>query len=506
MKPTEEQKKIVEMATNPDIQRLKINALAGTGKTTTLCMVANKLNCQSLYLAFNKAMAEEARTKFPAHVEVRTTHSLAFQYCGWDIQHKLNRPLGKYQNVCGTGGEIARYFGLPMFEIGERLITSAGVGLAVKETLNKFEYSAEIEIEEKHVSYSVIGKHHMKMLKGKLKKKWVDMVLNTAKELWQMRTDPKSSILATHDTYLKLFQLSKPTMDEYKVIYVDECQDTNNCVMDIFLNQKAKLILVGDTYQSIYAFRGAVNALESLDWPSADLTQSFRFGESIADIGAKVLAASGAKVALKGFGDNSNAYGQEEQEEGESLNEKEQYTILYRTNASLVKDAVDFLDEGKKIKMEMDVRNFTSMLLSAYALERQDKRNVKHEMIAAFSTFYELKREAEETGGEILTVVNMVLQKRAENILARLENYTTPKNPEIILVTAHKSKGLEWKQVVLSDDFPSVYDSKGAWKGLDDQERNLLYMACTRAENILVYNSVVFDILDRSNFKKESEK
>ena len=106
--PTQEQVVIVDAIGAH--QKLKISALAGSGKTSTLVLVAEAYKVPSLYIAYNKHMAEEARSKFPDHVEVRTAHSYAYQSHAGKIKHKLVRipgPGGKYNNVCGTGSEIA---------------------------------------------------------------------------------------------------------------------------------------------------------------------------------------------------------------------------------------------------------------------------------------------------------------------------------------------------------------------------------------------------------------
>jgi len=57
---------------------LKIVAFAGTGKTTTLTMLAKSRSSRGIYIAFNRAVANEAKEKFPRHVDCRTTHSIAF--------------------------------------------------------------------------------------------------------------------------------------------------------------------------------------------------------------------------------------------------------------------------------------------------------------------------------------------------------------------------------------------------------------------------------------------
>ena len=56
-------------------------ALAGSGKTTTLLRLAEKYEkdrkLKFLFVVFNKAVAEEARGRFPNNVTCKTIHSLA---------------------------------------------------------------------------------------------------------------------------------------------------------------------------------------------------------------------------------------------------------------------------------------------------------------------------------------------------------------------------------------------------------------------------------------------
>ena len=76
--PTKEQEDIIFSASNGE--DLVIKAFAGASKTSSLVMIANALHKKGksgLYLAFNKAIADDAKGKFPASVDCRTIHSLA---------------------------------------------------------------------------------------------------------------------------------------------------------------------------------------------------------------------------------------------------------------------------------------------------------------------------------------------------------------------------------------------------------------------------------------------
>lgn len=485
MNPTTEQLQAVEQASLHN--RLKISAGAGCTKTTTLSLIANANPVPSLYLAYNKAMAEEARSKFPNWVTVKTTHALAYAVFGRQMNHKLSRPRGRYENVCGTGGEIAKYFGIEDFYLNEHdKITAAGMGLAVKETVNRFEYSADAKIKGCHISYTPVEN---RKLEEKIQS-YNTIVLETAKQLWALRTNLKSPILATHDTYLKLYQLSKPTLSAYDIVYLDEAQDTNDCVLSIIGGlTEPKVIIVGDKYQQIYGWRGSVNAMEKLDYAETRLTQSFRYGQAIADVANDII---GEGFDLKGWDQLDTVAMHREEFEGEG-----EHTILYRTNACLLMDAVYFISKGLKVNLEIDVKDFLRQLESAVELYRGNLAKVKHESLLQFDSWAALQDEADIVKGELQRVMNMVESGDVFRIIGILSTQQNTTSPDIIMTTAHKSKGREWDVVLLADDFPSNYNNKGEWVGLNEMERNLLYVACTRAKKVLAYNNTVQEIRDR---------
>ena len=77
MNLTTQQKEIIESVKK--YRNIKINAFAGTGKTTTLKLIANEYHEKKiLYLAFNSAIKNEASSIFPNNTNVKTTHGLAF--------------------------------------------------------------------------------------------------------------------------------------------------------------------------------------------------------------------------------------------------------------------------------------------------------------------------------------------------------------------------------------------------------------------------------------------
>jgi len=358
MKPTEEQKRIIKDF--KDTRVMKINAVAGSGKTSTLEMLAKAYKKPSLYMAFNKGIATEASERFPSHVECRTTHSLAFAGFGRDIMHKLTRPKA-YKNVAATPSEIAVFYNID--DNGD--MSRNTVALFVKIAVQRFEQSAETKISKKHLPFKRI-KESLEAYEDVDKESLTNTVLKVAKKHWENRIDPMSDVMASHDTYLKLWQLSRPILD-YEILYVDEAQDTNPVVLDVVRRQThSKVVYVGDTYQSIYQFRGAVNAMEMISAPTNYLSMSFRYGQEIADIASVIIDH---EIDIKGNPEVASKVTE--------VDTTQQYTKLYRTNGKLLEDAVMYAMEGHKIKCEIDVWGFINLLKSTEALKNNDKKNIK---------------------------------------------------------------------------------------------------------------------------------
>ena len=122
--------------------------------------------------------------------------------------------------------------------------------------------------------------------------------MSVAERLWRDKVNPKSPVKIEHDTYQKLYQLSKPVLP-YDIIYLDEAQDSSPVVLDIIKQQEhCKVVYVGDTYQSIYAFRQAVNAMEKIKAPTKVLSKSFRYGQEIADLATFIIDGN---IQVKGM-------------------------------------------------------------------------------------------------------------------------------------------------------------------------------------------------------------
>lgn len=492
-KKTVEQEKIIEHIKSG--KNLKVLANAGSAKTSTLVMAAEECVTPILYLTFNRNMADEAKEKFPPWVEVRTTHSLAYQKYGDMYRNKLKRPVGGYRNVCGTPSEVAKYFKIaPIQTNSEGWITSSAIGKAVLDTLKAFQYSDKEDIAREDVKLSGLKKfkkNHsfedfIKVIGSRQFEDYKDVVFKNACLLWKLRVDVKSNILITHDTYLKLYQLSKPDLSDYNIIMMDEAHDSNLCVVDIVNNQNIQKVVVGDYKQQIYSWRGSVNSLDLFDFEILRLTKSFRYGQELADVASKITG-------------DSDMYGWENINTNIISNEDDfefkKYTAIFRTNAAMLQDAVEKITQGAKVNIEIDMRDFISLVESTLSLKQGILKGVKHQSLLAYESWEELYSDREFLSGDVQRVIKLVESGGVYSVLGALRSHKNSKDADITYITASKSKGLEWDNVVLGDDFPRLNGGDNVKVGNPTEENNILYVAATRARKNLMTNDSVQDYL-----------
>lgn len=81
MQLTEEQQNVIETVYKSNGEIIAVQALAGTGKTSTANAIIDTIEPKSgFYTAFNKAIVQDSAKAFGNKIEARTIHSLAYRY------------------------------------------------------------------------------------------------------------------------------------------------------------------------------------------------------------------------------------------------------------------------------------------------------------------------------------------------------------------------------------------------------------------------------------------
>lgn len=486
MNLTNEQKEIVKAVSR--YRNIKINAFAGTGKTTTLKYVAQEFSDKKiLYLAFNSAIKNEASTIFPNNTYVKTTHGLAYSAVRKYTQIDLNS-LRNYRAI-----DIANEFEIPY----EKALTALKI-------FENFCNNTQDVISEDDLEHKTAKKMFDHMLIGVLK--------------------------PTHSFYLKYYYLliSKEQIPqfEYDIVMLDEAQDTNEVTLGIFnsLNSKIK-IYVGDRHQQIYSFRGSKNALDKI---SCDiqlyLSQSFRFNDEIAKYANTLLSNfKDEKINISSF---------------QNQKELNSFAYISRTNAQLISVISKRIEQRKPFVTVRNPEEIFSLSIEIFYLLNNERDQIrKNPFLKGFKDEDELASYAKETDDFELRSALKIVKEYQEQVFEfkdiavkfykawqnRQMNNFAQRLPEILfLTTAHTAKGLEWDSVIVADDFPNFadlifdmgYDNlkqfQKEFHKLTNQELldefNLFYVALTRAKNTLVKDSENFHYLMSSKLEKLVDK
>jgi len=279
-----------------------------------------------------------------------------------------------------------------------------------------------------------------------------------------------------HDGYLKLYQLSKPVLN-YDVILLDEAQDINPVIADIVLSQDIARIVVGDSHQQIYSFRGARNVMDKVRaTKTLYLTHSFRFDENIAYVANMILNIFKGEVrkviGLKEKGNSSFKKG---------------YTVLSRTNAAIFDEAVKLYKKNKISFVGGIIGYRLNRIIDVFYLYDKQRNKIKDPYIRGFHTFEELKDFAYNAEDWEIGSVCKVVEKYERRIPSLVFNIkkaaVEPHQANILLSTVHKAKGLEWPNVHLTSDFPDLIEDDEILNdgSIDPDEINLIYVAVTRS-------------------------
>ncbi len=464
-KPTAEQEEICGTELSPG-QRMVVRAYAGSGKSSTLRFYARRRpDLPILYLCYNRELAQEAKNSFPENVECRTMHSLAYLTHG--VQ--FNDRTGKLGNLRPR-------------DVMERLgLTSPYMGVLVIEVLTNFLNSLDRVITEEHVPARAPNR---------------GMMVDMAARAWRCMQDTGDPLPMPHDGYLKLWAIDEVVHREYSVIFVDEAQDLNPITsayaQRMAESRAAGVIMVGDSHQSIYSFRLAVDAIEDAVRDAdhvRSLTWCFRFGQEIADRASVVLnRLKDDPVHLVGAGRHQPGLGR---------------VVLGRTNAGLIRKAADELirKPGTKIhyagtserdRWSPEKPYRLQEIRDLYELFRLCPENVKTPYFRKFRGWSEVQEFVEEAGDIELGAIYRLVEEHREGIPALLgaveKSAVGPAEAALSLSTAHRSKGREWDSAELLDDFKPVWSEKeqlAARKSESARRRfaeevNLLYVAMTR--------------------------
>lgn len=453
-----------------------VEAVAGSGKSTTIveCLKRLPAGNSSIFLAFNKSIAEELKSR---GVNARTFHSLTY---GPVMRLKGSNTI--------EGNKLRNLVHKNMSREGEDLygkFICRLVGLARQSGIGCL-------IADNEKVWEAIAEHH-------------DLELEDPKAEWKeairlarmLLTWSNESNLVDFDDLLYLAVKENLALGKFDYVFVDESQDTNaiqRALLRKILKPTSRIIAVGDPSQAIYGFRGADSDSMSLigkefNCISLPLTVSYRCATSIVKHAKQwvdhIEAAPNAKpgsvltfnqtYSLKDFQANDLIV---------CRSTKPLISLAYQLIREHVPATIMGREIGSGLKTTINKMNAGDIDMLLVKLE--DWRN--REVAKAIGKGLDGKAQSIDDKYESICCLIEGLSETERTIPALLhviDNLFNDKENVVKLATIHKAKGLEADTVYWLNysTCPSKW-ARQAWQ--KQQEINLCYVATTRAKNKLI--------------------
>ena len=488
MTPTEEQERIF-LFIKKRPENVLISAFAGCGKTSTIVEAVKLLPKEKsiTFLAFNKHIQEELKTKLPEYVRCYTTYGL------------------------GTGAIKRKYGDKIQFDEfkADKIILKKS---------KSWDLHDEFKSQEKIDFYlnSIKKLANLCRLTLTVKPEFIPYVADRY-EITNLRKpqDIKrvlkvlDEMSINRETYDFTDMVYLPAIDNgiwmfpQDYVFVDEIQDVNRCqirMIEKCLKKDRKtgkitgrLITVGDFYQGIYGFNAADE--KSFEWfekfpntKKLPLSVSFRCAKNV------IIEAQKLVPDIKALPNAPEGIVRE----GDVLSEAESGDfVLCRTTMPLVKLFFEFLIQHKKaivkgsdigihlieligkITSLGELKSYWEQELQNFAVDLKSKGVLNPEEHSGYMALAD----------KVLTLVFLAkLSNNIEDLKQKILTIFTDEIQGICLSTVHKAKGLEANRVfIVRPDLLPMRTIKKGWQEI--QEKNLQYVAITRAKTELIYDN-----------------
>lgn len=507
--PTPEQQ-IILSAAKDSKESLMITAFAGTGKTSTLVMIANALPVQpAIALAFNTSIKKELERRFPPFWKVMTLNGLGHRAWMSAIRGKaINLDERKLGRLTTTVFKDFSYQG------------DEDAWSSIRQLVEKAMQAGIVPSSRPHKGFRSDTPEQWAMLADE---SWMQGVGET--EIAMAREILARSVAESFEGTISFSdQIYMPVcfngqFPRYPLLMGDEVQDWS--VMNRVMAQRTcsgRFILVGDPAQAVYSFRGAdsqsMTRLRALrpSWIDLPLSVTFRCPKVVVDrqqghvSGFQAFHTNAIGEVVKfqrfplkpyGYGDESLVPQTWDWKKVEQAAGKRSVAILSRNNAPLLKIAFKLLRQN--VPVSMLGRDIGKALVALSRKVLPDDDMSAPECVQTVDQWRDSQADLARANGQEEKVAN--LHDQAECLLAVIEGARAENAAAIrwylkelferaaghvTISTIHRAKGLEWSCILHLDPWriPSKHAQHNPVQM--QQEMNLKYVAETRVQRVLI--------------------
>lgn len=536
MKPTKEQELIYYFIRHDSSHGI-INAVAGSGKTTTIIESIEYVEegKSMMFCAFNKSIRDEIQSrvqeKTNRNIIVKNLHQLGYDILKSNSSQFYKVKPKKYYALIDqsleTSNKISFLKYLKLHKVNPKPTNSfdqtqfnffrTNFKSQLLECVDKFRLNLGKNdlnhFKNLLIHFNIIDTH--KSNKSFLNS-LVSILFESTKELLKdgnTLAKFKNEIDLTDMLYLpKVFEIYP--LKTYDILFVDECQDLSKAQLAIalkFVKKTGRVIAVGDPCQSIYGFTGAdiesFSRIEKVLKPHKKLNLSYCFR-----CPNKVIAyAQQFRTDIKPFRDKPG--------EVHHINFNEVIKtatsgdlIISRLKAPLTLIFFGLIEDNRKVNIHKDdikdVLNELRFLFTKQELnstnrfknasgffDKVEERNIYfiEKKATKFSDAISKEEFIQQETEYIKRRIDFIKKQTSihsevptiNGLIQRIENLISNESGAVKLSTIHKCKGLENDRVFILDydKLPYVKENHKAWEVI--QENNLKYVALTRVKTTL---------------------
>lgn len=467
---------------------LIVEALAGSGKTTTILHGQRKMKGSTCLTSFIKAIVTELAKKAVPGTAL-TIHALGLKAITQAIGKKPEVQPKKVHSIIQNLTAPLLHWGMDMRTTLENVCEKVKLKMVDPSKPDDMKLAAD--------EYDLLDGYDDKEVATIL-----DMV---SPVLDECKRDPT---VIDFDDMVWLPHVLGLRMPKFDWVCVDEAQDLNAAQRELVAKTvDGRVIFVGDSNQAVYGFAGA--EIDSLDKIGSrfnakrlPLSICYRCPASHVRLAQRIVPALEARPnAPEGVVEHYN----EEWNIAGMMSDGD--LVLCRINAPLAGIAMDLVRSGKKPVIYKGYD--TSKVLLRLVEKRCGSGNLTPALVRLkmygqreIEKYEKLDQQdkAEKLRDQIETIIVVSDGCGTVNGLAnRIKTIFQSKGSGVLLSTIHRGKGLESDRVFLyrPDLLPFPKATK-AWEL--QQERNLEYIACTRAKQAL------FIVHDREKEKWAEKK
>ena len=536
-KPSTYQQDILDFFLNNPQSNMLVNALAGSGKSTTACMLSEHSKTSDLYIAFNASVVEEFKKKIKnPKTKVMTMHSLAYSIMLYNVEQE-SKDSGEKPKGFGSqrskrtvsldnfkphkilDEEITKRYGR-YIEFAKRVFLKDNyVNLYNLCRLTLTDMSSNKDVSrliDDHVLFLYYGDEgysapDISEITSTLK------ILDT-KSRQQFETQGVidfTDMLWITFNKLKYDNWEVPYWALYTNIYCDEVQDFSNIQLNFlkFIKRtKGRYVFIGDFHQAIYNFAGA-NAqafnqipkmfapVETFDLPICYRCAKSHLSRVNREYGIPILPCDDAPLGFVKTIDKNKI--SEYAKAGDMVISRKNKWIA-EVVLDLARNGTPIFIEDKEMVVAIKRQILSSKCTSVGALKKFLQKVISNYNKKLFEIVSKNAREGgheeehleavAETNSKIdntsflLEILKGYLENHASsdsiskfsNFIDKLLN-TTPSPNCVRLCSIHKAKGLEATNIFVLNEAKINYDFRNS-KEQNIQEKNLSYIATTRAK------------------------